>query len=575
MPGSARLAWLDAVRVAILPAPQREGTGHMPTGADTAEDKGVMLRALDVIERVGNRIPHPFWLFLILGGIVLLLSWLLSAAGVSVRSPTGEEPVEVVNLLSVEGLRRIIVEAITNFTGFPPLGIVLVVMLGVAVAEGSGAITTAVRGVVTKVPARWLTFGVALTGVTGSIASDAVTVVLPPLAALAYLAVGRSPLFGIAVGFCSVSAGFNASLIINATDPLLAGISTSAAQIVEADYVVSPLANIFFTVPSSVVLAAVITVVLEKWVAPRVADMELDGPAVTADAQGEAVAAREQSDGAGDGTDGDPADDAPAGADFTDLESMRLSGEEKRGLRNATFALVGFLVALGVVIAIPGSPLRGENGEVLTGPGLMSVSILIALMFVAVGVAYGLTVGSIARWSDVPEFMVKGMKDLAPVLVLFFAAAQFIAWFSWSNIGTVLAVSGADLIEALGVPPVVLFIVMILMTYTLNLFITSGSAQWTLMAPVLVPGLMLLEISPEVSQMLFRIGDSSSNIITPLNVYFALMLTYLQRYRRDAGVGTLLSMTLPVSVAVLATWTAFFLLWYAVGLPIGPGVAPR
>lgn len=545
----------------------------------TDSDRSAMLRALDVIERVGNRIPHPFWLFLILGVIVLVLSWVLSAAGVSVDSPTEDEPVEVVNLLSVEGLRRIVVEAITNFTGFPPLGIVLAVMLGVAVAEGSGVITTAVRSVVTRVHGRWLTFAVALTGITGSIASDAVTVVLPPLAALAYLAVGRSPLFGIAVGFTSVSAGFNASLVINATDALLAGISTSAAQILEPDRVVSPLANIFFTVASSVLLAVVITVVLEKWVAPRVEGMELDGPAVTTDEEGNTVAvpeSDEQDEGGSDQTGEDStADDGPADADFTDLESMRLSDIEKRGLRNAALGLVGFLVALGAVIAIPGSPLRGEEGEILTGPGVLSVSILIALMFVAVGLAYGLTVGSISSWSDVPEFMVKGMKDLAPVLVLFFAAAQFIAWFTWSNIGTVLAVSGAGLVEALGVPPVVLFVLMILMTYVLNLFITSGSAQWTLMAPVLVPGLMLLGIQPEVAQLLFRIGDSSSNIITPLNVFFALMLTYLQRYRRDAGVGTLLSMTLPVSLAILVTWTAFFLLWYAVGLPIGPGVTPR
>ncbi len=541
----------------------------MPAPAQQTEGRnGFVLRLLDVVERVGNRIPHPFWLFLILGGIVLVLSWVLSVVGVSVQSPAEDGTIEVVNLLSVDGLRRIIVEAITNFTGFPPLGIVLAVMLGVAVAEGSGMITAAVRSVVTRVSGRWLTFGIALTGVTGSVASDAVTVILPPLAALAYLAVGRSPLFGIAVGFCSVSAGFNASLVINATDPLLAGISTSAAQILEEDRVVSPLANIFFTVPSSIVLAAIVTVVLEKYVAPRTEQVELDGPhAPSSDDEPQPSPTA--------GADDEGADSEDPAEEFTDLESMQLSRDEKRGLRNAGLALVGFLVALGAAIAIPGSPLRGEGGAILTGPALMEVSILIALLFVVVGVAYGLTVGSISSWGDVPEFMVKGMKDLAPVLVLFFAAAQFIAWFEWSNIGTILAVSGADLIEAMGVPTVVLFVAVIVMTTLLNLFITSGSAQWTLMAPVIVPGLMLLDISPEVSQMLFRIGDSSSNIITPLNVYFALMLTYLARYRKDAGVGTLLSMTLPVSIAILIGWTTFFLLWYAVGLPLGPGAPVR
>jgi aminobenzoyl-glutamate transport protein len=531
----------------------------MSTSTRTTEHDGAMVRFLDGVERVGNRIPHPFWLFLMLGGIVLVLSWVLSLLDVSVQSPAEEGTVEVVNLLSVDGLRRIVEEAISNFTSFPPLGIVLAVMLGVAVAEGSGLITAAVRGVVTRVKGRWLTFAVALAGVTGSVASDAVTVILPPLAALAYLAVGRSPLLGIAVGFVSVSAGFNASLVVNATDPLLAGISTTAVQVVEDDYVVSPLANIFFTVPSSILIAALITVVLERWVAPRVEQIELDGPRAP-------------------GHEGDSEDDSPASgdeADFTDLESMRLSAQERRGLRNAAVALVVFLVVLSGVVAIPGSPLRGEEGEILTGPALLSVSILIALMFIVVGVTYGRTVGSITSAADVPEFMVSGMRDLAPVLVLFFAAAQFIAWFDWSNIGTVLAVSGADLIESMGVPTVLLFLAMILMTYALNLFITSGSAQWTLMAPVVVPGLLLLGIDPEVSQMLFRIGDSASNIVTPLNVYFALMLTYLQRYRRDAGVGTLLAMTLPVSVAILVGWTAFFLLWYAVGLPLGPGVPVR
>src|SRR5699024_7289402 len=195
--------------------------------------------------------------------------------------------------------------------------------------------------------------------------------------------------------------------------------------------------------------------------------------------------------------------------------------------------------------------------------------------FVAVGVAYGLTVGSIAGWADLPEFMVKGMKDVAPVLVLFFIAAQFIAWFEWSNIGTVLAVSGADLIESLGVATPLVMVGVILMTFVLNLFITSGSAQWTLMAPVIVPAMMLLGVSPETSQVLFRIGDSGSHLITPLNVYFALMLTYLQRYRRDAGIGTLVSMTLPVRFAVLVGWTLFGLAWFGLGIPLGPGAPGR
>ena len=530
--------------------------------------RGAMFRMLDAIERVGNRIPHPFWIFLILGGVVLVLSLVLSWFGVGVESPAEEEPVEVVNLLSVAGIRRIVTEAITNFTGFPPLGIVLVVMMGVAVAEGSGMIAGFVRGVVTMVSGRWLTFAVALTGITGSVASDAVIIVLPPLAAMAYLALGRNPLLGIAVAFASVDAGFNASLVITAAEPLYAGISTSAAQLMEEDYVVSPLANIYFTIPSSIFLAALITLVVERWVAPRVEGIELDGPYAPGGDRADRITATK-------GATGEAAEVAGEAVDFDSVESMRLTALEKRGMRNATLTAVGFFVVLAGCVAVPGSPLRGEEGGILTGPALLHVSILIALLFIAVGVAYGRTVGTLTSWGDMPEFMVKGMRDVAPVLVLFFVAAQFIAWFEWSNIGTVLAVSGADLIESLGLATPFVMVGVILMTFVLNLFITSGAAQWTLMAPVIVPGMMLLGVDPEVSQVLFRIGDSGSHLITPLNVYFALMLVYLQRYRRDAGIGTLVSMTLPVCVAVLIGWTAFFLLWYALGIPLGPGAPVR
>lgn len=538
-------------------------------GKSSGQDRGRGSGILDTIERVGNRIPHPFWLFIGLALLVVVLSAVLSRTGISVQVPGEDAPTQIENLLTVENLRRMIEESITNFTSFPPLGIVLVVMLGVAVAEGSGMITAAVRLVVTKVSGRWLTFGIALTGITGSIASDAITVILPPLAAMAYLAVGRSPLVGIGVGFASVSAGFNASLVINATDPLLAGITTTGAQLIDEDYVVSPLSNIYLTVISSFVIAAIITVVFEKLVEPRMQGIPLDAD------EKDPAEAKTAEDSPNTENSPDPGDSAEEADDFGSLEDAQLDPVEKKGLRNGLIAGLVFLLALAGATAIPGSPLRGEEGEILTGPALMSVSILIAALFVAAGLAYGLTARTITSWADVPTFMTKGMKDLAPVLVLFFAAAQFIAWFDWSNMGTVLSVAGSDLIQSLGVPTLVVLLLLILMTYLLNFFITSGSAQWTLMAPVVVPALMLLEISPEVAQMAYRIGDSASNIITPLNVYFALMLTYLQRYKKDAGIGTLMSMTLPASIAILLGWTAFFVLWYLVGLPLGPGVPVR
>lgn len=332
---------------------------------------------------------------------------------------------------------------------------------------------------------------------------------------------------------------------------------------------------------NSIFLAALITLVAERYVAPRLEREEHDSPTgVTDDDQQDG--GHDQHDehdqtSSSQGTDSDAQDSSPSDAlaNAESLDDLALDDTERRGIRNAAIAGAVFVLAFCGAVAIPGSPLRAPDGTILTGPALLSVSIIIALLFVVVGVAYGKTVGTLSSWSDLPAWMTSGMKDLAPVLVLFFAAAQFIAWFSWSNMGTVLAVVASDTIESLGVPEVVLFLAIILMVYLLNLFITSGSAQWTLMAPVLVPAMMLLDVQPGVTQMLFRIGDSASNIITPLNVYFALMLTYLQRYRKDAGVGTLLSITLPVSVAILVGWTAFFLLWYAVGLPLGPGVPSR
>lgn len=329
-------------------------------------------------------------------------------------------------------------------------------------------------------------------------------------------------------------------------------------------------------------LAGLITLVMERFVAPRVEGITLDGPYAPSVGRSNTPTAADKpaapADGASSSTGTAPAaeaDEAEGTADFDSVESMRLTPVEKRGLRNAAITLVASLAVLAAAIAVPGSPLRGEDGGILTGPALMHVSILIALVFVAIGIAYGVTVGTIDSWGGIPEFMVKGMKDVAPVLVLLFVAAQFIAWFEWSNIGTVLAVAGADLIEALGVATPLVMLGVILMTFVLNLFITSGSAQWTLMAPVIVPAMMLLGVNPETSQVLFRIGDSGSHLITPLNVYFALMLTYLQRYRRDAGIGTLVSMTLPIAIAVLVGWSLFFLAWYALGIPLGPGAPVR
>ena len=532
-------------------------------GGKDAPREGVVMRILGWIERVGNKLPNPFWLFLLLAAITLVVSWLLARANVSVINPGDGEEVAVHNLLSGDGVLEMITEAIPNFMGFPPLGLVITVLLGVAVAEHSGLLSAALRGAVTKVRPSLLTFVIALGGIVGSVAADAMYVILPPLAALAFKAVGRNPIVGVVVAFAGVAGGFNASLLVTPTDALLAGLSTSAAGLIEEGYTVSPIANYFFSIASAILLAFVITITAETLLKKRMAVLEAT-PIDEEQAEKNAAtddAAQAKADAASE----------DAEDDFEDLESMQLEPQERRGVWWSLIASVGFFILFIVVLVWPGSPLRGEDGGIVSSPVLLNIGIIIMLAFVIAGVTYGLIAGTITSVNDIPAFMTKGMLDMAPVLVLFFAASQFIAYFDWSNIGTVLAVNGADLLDRSGLHPLAMLALVVLMTFVLNLLITSGSAQWALMAPVIIPALMLVNISPETTQMVFRIGDSASNIISPVSPYFALILGYLQRYRRDAGVGTLISLTLPLSLVMVITWFAFFMLWYFLGLPLGPG----
>lgn len=511
------------------------------TSPSPAMQDGRLVRMLSGLERVGNKLPHPFWLFLMLGGLVLALSAALSAAGVQAVSPADGETVEVVNLLNRDGLHLILSEAVTNFTSFPPLGLIIVVMLGVSVAEHAGLINAAIRSVVSRVSPRWLTFVLALAGVTGSVASDAIYVVLIPLGAAAFKAAGRSPVLGAVVAFGAASAGYNSSLLITGTDAILAGLSTSAAQIVDESYVVSPVANYFFSIASAIFLACVVTAVTEFVLTKTTRGM---------------------------------IDDAEEGTAVGDGKTLRVSHQEVRGLRWAGVFAIIFFGAYLLALFFPGSIFQGETG-VLDSPLLNEIVIPIALLFGLSGLVYGLVTGSITSAQDIPVMMGKGLISLAPVLVLFVAAAQFVAYFKWSNLGPIVAIKGSELLEAADMPPLLMFAGLVLLVAILNFFITSGSAQYALMAPVIVPMFMLIGINPEVTQMLFRIGDSPTNIISPMSPYFALALGAIQQYYRRAGIGTLLSLTIPLSISMLIAWFLFFALWYVFGLPLGPGVPVR
>lgn len=506
----------------------------------TSRPMNLLLRALDGVERLGNKLPHPFWLFVLLSGVLALASWGLSAAGVSAVNPATGKAVEAKNLLSADGVRMMVTDAVKSYTSFPPLGTILVVMLGVAVAERSGLLAAVLRSGVSKVSPRWVTFALAFTGMVSHVASDAAYVVLIPLGALAFRAVGRSPILGIVVAFVSISAGYDASPLITPTDAILSGLTTAAAQTIDPSYSVTPLANYFFSLASSVVLAAVITLVTEKVLARRAEAMPID-------------------------------DDA----EEDDLGSLRLSRQERRGLLAALIALAVFVVALVLAVLPASSPLRGKGGSIIESPLLSSISIFLALGFLAAGWAYGKVAGTVTSSRDIPGFMAHGFREMAPILVLFFAISQFLAYFKWTGIGEITAINGAGLLKSSGVSGPVIMLGILVVVTLVNLIVTSGSAQWALIGPVFVPMLMLLDIPPETTQALYRIADSCTNAITPMSPYFVMALGFLQRYRRSAGIGTLFSMTVPLAFALLVVWTLLFFVFWVFGIPLGPGAPVR
>lgn len=500
----------------------------------------VLMRFLQLIERAGNKLPHPFWLFILMGVLVVLLSALLEALGAYAVSPADGERIAVKSLISPEGVQVVFGDAVDNFASFPPMALIVVVMLGVAVAERAGLLNAVLRGSVTRVPDKLLTLALALVGVSASVASDAAYVVLVPLGAMIFKAAGRSPILGLVTAFGSISAGYNASIALTPGDALFAGLTTGAAQIIDPQYTVTPVANYFFTAVSAVLLALIITAVAEFVLAPATARMQVDG----------------------DGAD-------------AELGDMRLTADERRGLRNALLVVVAVAALVAAALIPSGSPFRGEDGGVLSSPLITGIAFIMGLLFLVAGAVFGRTTGSLSRAREIPEAMAQGVRDLAPVLVLFFAAAQFLAYFKWTGLGEVLAVRGAELLDAAGVPTPVMLVGMVLVCTVMNIMITSGSAQWALVAPVFVPMFMLLSIPPETTQAVFRVADSPTNVISPMSPYFAMALGFLQRYRRDAGIGTLLSMTLPISVAMLVGWTLILLVWWGLGIPLGPGAAVR
>jgi aminobenzoyl-glutamate transport protein len=505
----------------------------MMSSVSVEKKSSFLYRFLGAVERAGNALPHPAIMFLYLTFLVMGISGIVSYLNIQATHPVSGEVISSINLFSSAGLRHVITEMVKNFTGFAPLGTVLVAMLGFSLAEKSGLLSTLLRLLVLKAPRQLLVPAVLLAGVLSHTGGDIGYVLLIPLAALTFHSAGLNPLAGLAICFAGVSGGFAANILLSTADPMLSGISQEAARILDKTYVVTPVANWYFMSVSSILIVGVGTFIANKFTIPFLGPYEGD---------------REK---------------AP-------LEG--LNEKERRGLFWAgltTFCLIGLLLS-GLVpqdgfLRDPSSP------DILHSAALKGVVAIIFLFGALPGLAYGFASHKFKKQSDVTDAMQEAMSTLAPYLVLVFFAAQFISLFNFSNMGLILAVKGSEVLKDLGLGPVPLMLGFILLTVVLDLVIGSASAKWALMAPIFVPMFMLLGISPELSQASYRVADSVVNIISPLMSYFPLILAFAIKYDPRAKVGTVIALMLPYSVGFLISWSIMLFVWMSFNLPLGPG----
>ncbi|MEX0685034.1 MAG: AbgT family transporter [Balneolales bacterium] len=486
--------------------------------------------ALDTVERVGNKLPDPITLFVIFVGIVMIVSALASAFNVSAIHPGTGEEVSAVNLFSKENIQRIFLEMPSTFAEFPPLGLVLVVMLGIGVADKTNLIGIALSAFVSSVPGWLLSASVVFAGLMSSLAVDAGYVVLIPLGAVIFHGVGRHPLAGLAAAFAGVSAGFSSNLFLTSLDPLLASFTTPAANILDPEYIVGIPANYYvmiFLVPLFTIAGAFVT---EKIIEPRLGTYKDEGD--------------------------------------LDIQNDEITPIQRKGLWAALVVLTITLAGIAFMVVPENAVLRGDEGSL--DPFYRSIVALMLFIFLLPGLAFGIVTRQITSDKHVAKMTSDTMASMGPYIVLAFAAAHFIAFFNWSNLGIILAIGGADVLKQIGFSGIPLIIAFILVSAFLNLFIGSASAKWAVMAPVFVPMLMLIGYSPELTQAMYRVGDSFTNVLTPLLPYFPLIIIFAQRYQKDIGMGTIISTMLPYSIVfgILGITTIVF--WVLFGLPLGP-----
>nr|WP_301924853.1 AbgT family transporter [Corynebacterium glaucum] len=507
-----------------------------------------MDRVLGAIEYVGNKLPEPFTLFLILFLITAVISTVLASMGAEVQIPGEEETVKIKGFFTGEGLTWFTTNLGPNYLGFPPLVTVLTIMLGVGVAERSGMLSALIRKLFGSANRAVLPYAVGIIGVTASVMADAAFVVIPPLAAMVFKAAGRHPVAGLLGGFAAVGAGYSTALVPTSLDALFAGITNAVMQTLpNLDATeVNPVSNYYFNIAASLVLGIIAGFITDKVLEPRM--HKLDVPQEIADG-----------------------DDMDTHADGNPI-SAQLTKEENRGIVFTGIAMVVVTAIILFAVLLPDSPWRNEEGGFLPkSPLLQSIVFIVFTYFLTMGVVYGAVVGSIKGVKDVVDMMTSAMGDLLGFLVLAFILGNFIALFNWSGIGTFSAVKGAEFLESTGVTGFGAILAFIILASLLNLLVISGSAMWTLMAAVFVPMFALIGFEPSFTQAAFRVGDSATQIITPLNPYIIVILTLLRRYEPKAGLGTLMSRLVVFVIPFWTAWAILLFIWYTFDLQLGPG----
>jgi aminobenzoyl-glutamate transport protein len=503
--------------------------------------KSGMQKVLDVVERVGNQVPHPVVIFVILIGITVVLSTFLSLIGASVSydvynvetSQIERARAEARSLLTIEGIRFMYTGVVGNFMSFQAVGVIIVAMVGVGVAEESGLIKALIRKLVASSPAWSLSYILTLVGIVSSIAADAGYLVVIPLAAAAFFSVGRHPVAGLALGFASVASAFLVNILVVPVDGILVGITNDAIARVDANQSVGLLSNQWFETASVVLLTIVIAQITERIIEPRL---------------------------------GKYTGDYQLPEDVPDEDEV-----ERRGLRAALWGFLGAVAFIALLTLPPGAPLRHpETGDIIGNtPFMNSLIVSIAIIFVAAGGAYGYAAGTMKDSAAVVAAMQKALGSLSGLILLLLVISQFLAFFNYSNMATLAAVSLADVLTEMNLDALWLLLGFIVVVFLLDLIITGAIPKWAIFAPIFIPLLMRLGVEPDAVLAAYRVGDSPMNAITPLNAYFALIVTFAQRYQKDAGVGTVIALMLPYIVILCVFWTAVFAAWHLLGLPWG------